>query len=237
MKIPKPYFKAVPLIGDLDLEYIFLEDLYPVFFTCINSAKKLFICLCCDVIEEQRWIVSPVKQFDILRMLKNRLTLYDLFKCEEGKRYIITWIKGIESTKIVEFIDIPNYDLPNVNEFFDADEDEYKEYMEFLYNKKYLDDLLISDSIKNKKTNKMKDIYSVSFDYQITHNYDNIERQQIVYVKSSENKKKNLKISITMLSVNLPIVDYVINNELILNSHINESNFQISSQLDLVECY
>ena len=39
MYIPTPYFRNVPKMGDLTLDNIFLDDGYPVLFTCTNEEK------------------------------------------------------------------------------------------------------------------------------------------------------------------------------------------------------
>lgn len=135
MKIPEPYFKNVPFIGDLKLDYIFFEDIYPVFFTCLDKLKNLYICSCCDYINEQRWIVSPVNNEDILNMLKNKISLYKIFEIGEGYRFIIIWHKNKEICNMVNFEDINKADLPNDASYFDADEDEYNEYVKHIDNK------------------------------------------------------------------------------------------------------
>ena len=44
MKIPKPYFRNIPLIGDLDVDFIIFQADYPVLFTCKIYAI-IFICV------------------------------------------------------------------------------------------------------------------------------------------------------------------------------------------------
>lgn len=37
------YFKAVPEFGDLNLDYDFYDEQYPILFTAINKENELFM--------------------------------------------------------------------------------------------------------------------------------------------------------------------------------------------------
>ena len=43
MYIPSPYFKGIPQMGNLEMDNIFLENGYPVLFTCRNK-DKIYLC-------------------------------------------------------------------------------------------------------------------------------------------------------------------------------------------------
>ena len=134
MKIPKPYFRNIPLIGDLDVDFIIFQADYPVLFTCKDICDNIYLCVCCEVREQQRWIVSPIKSSTIVGMLENKITLYDAFKFGNGKRYIITWEfeSKVEDVKVVDFSDIDLLDLPVQGEYFEAEEHEFDDYIEKL---------------------------------------------------------------------------------------------------------
>lgn len=151
MKIPKPYFKDVGEIGDLDMDYIFFEDTYPIFFVCSDKKDKKYICMCCDIVNEQRWIVAPIRQNDIINMLRNRITLRELFIKRKGKRFIITWDGEIETNKEVEIEEICSCDLPKVGEFYDGEEEELCDYVNYIKSKKEISKSVDETSIVRQK--------------------------------------------------------------------------------------
>ena len=78
MYIPNPYFSNVPYIGDLTLDYILMEDGYPVLFVC-KSNEKYFLCVCRTLIPEQKWVVSEILFKDLVRLLQCDIDVYDAF--------------------------------------------------------------------------------------------------------------------------------------------------------------
>ena len=50
MYIPSPYFKGIPQMGNLEMDNIFLENGYPVLFTCRNK-DKIYLCICRTLVE------------------------------------------------------------------------------------------------------------------------------------------------------------------------------------------
>ena len=71
MYIPNPYFKNVPQIGDMILDYVFVEDGYPILFTCI-SGDRLFLCLCRTLTPNQKWVISEINFSDLEKLIKKR---------------------------------------------------------------------------------------------------------------------------------------------------------------------
>ena len=84
MYIPRPYFENIPQIGDLTLDYIFIENGYPILFTCCKE-EKLYLCLCRTIYEEQKWIISEISYDILTQLIRNELTLYDALKNNFGK--------------------------------------------------------------------------------------------------------------------------------------------------------
>lgn len=89
MYIPKPYFKNVPSMGDLQMDNIFLATDFPVLFTCRNN-DRLFLCVCRTIIEEQKWVISEIKSETLNKMIKNQISIYDAFKSGVAS-CIVSW--------------------------------------------------------------------------------------------------------------------------------------------------
>lgn len=134
MSIPKPFFKSIIDIGSLNIEYIIFEDDYPILFTCRDKNNQLYLCVCCDIIKEQRWIISKTDIKTIVGMLTNKITLRNAFKNDTNEHYIVIWNYKDEKdkSKKVKYEEIDKSDLPTANEYFDSEEDEFKEYIEKL---------------------------------------------------------------------------------------------------------
>ncbi len=136
MYIPKPYFENIPKMGSLMLDCIFVENGYPILFTCSND-EKLYLCLCRTTYKEQKWIVSEIN-IDILeKLLKNEISIYYALKNDKGKACIVRWEKdiGYDSFRVdmAKFLD--DTDLPDKDVFLDDDEGDFREYLLLVRNR------------------------------------------------------------------------------------------------------
>jgi hypothetical protein len=134
MSLQKPYFKDIKGVGSLDIEYIIFQADYPVIFTCVDKFNQLYLCVCCDIRKEQRWIISKTTAEIVKNMLCDKITLYDSFKSPYNKNYIIKWSYETqeENAYEVNFDDIDDLDLPMQDEYIEAMDDEFKEYIDQL---------------------------------------------------------------------------------------------------------
>ena len=126
-KYPSPYFRGLPEHGDLELQFVFVELECPIVFTCINADNEIFLCFCCDITEEQRWIVAPVCLHDLFKMVANKLSFYDFYK---GAKQIfkIVWKNGYDGEKIYE-TSFPEClkDIPPEGEYLDYNPEEFND--------------------------------------------------------------------------------------------------------------
>ena len=135
MYIPSPYFKGIPQMGNLEMDNIFLENGYPVLFTCRNK-DKIYLCICRTLVEEQKWVITEIT-FDILKkLIENKVSIYDAFKNSGGCFCIARWKK---STQCEEYDvsmsgNISDEDLPDQKVFLDDDGDS-AEYLEKVKNR------------------------------------------------------------------------------------------------------
>lgn len=123
MYIPSPYFKDVPEFGDLELDHIFLENGYPVLFTCRNG-KEIYLCVCRTVIGTQKWVVSKISFQTLEDMIMNRVSIRDAFVKDNNLSCIIKWNKKdkCEKYNIVKSNTLTDEDLPSKNVFLEDDE-------------------------------------------------------------------------------------------------------------------
>lgn len=131
MSLSRPYFNNIKDIGNLDVEYIIFQADYPVLFTLRDKFNELYLCLCCDIRKEQRWIISKTTVKIVIDMLCNKITLYDAFKSPYNKNYIVKWSYETQREESYEvlFDNIDELDLPVQGEYIDSIEDEFKDYI------------------------------------------------------------------------------------------------------------
>lgn len=124
MYIPNPYFKNIPQIGNLVLDYVFVEDGYPILFTCV-AENKIFLCLCRTLTPEQKWILSEIKFLDLEKLIKNELSIKDAFKSYiHGKSCIVKWNKNFssETYEVIPTAYLRDNELPSSDIFLEDDD-------------------------------------------------------------------------------------------------------------------
>lgn len=137
MYIPNPYFSNVPSIGDLSLEYIFLENGYPVLFTCVSD-NRLYLCVCCDVYKEQRWLITPISTSGLLDVINGVRSVRSAFANETEVGCVAVWTKEDKQEKysIIPCSDFANDDLPDDDLYLnELDDPDFIEYGEMVFNR------------------------------------------------------------------------------------------------------
>ena len=135
MYIPSPYFKNIPQIGDLILDYIFVEDGYPLLFTCV-AKERIFLCLCRTLTPEQKWVLSEIQLQDLEKLIRNELCIKDVFKSYiGGKSCIVKWRKEFvsEQYEVIPTAYLPDEELPSKDIFLDDEDSEI--YLEQVKNR------------------------------------------------------------------------------------------------------
>ncbi len=130
----KSYFTDIPNIGDLDLEKVLFEDICPIFFTLISKEQKRYIGVCCELYGEQRWLISPISDSNLIRMLKDEISMRDAFLTQNTEKCIIAhWSKENPTIRydLVDTCNLPKDDLP-LGECLESEDDEIEEYIELL---------------------------------------------------------------------------------------------------------
>lgn len=110
------YFKNIPHIGDLYLDFIFLNyETDPILFTCIDRHKSLFLCLCCEVRSIRKWIITRCDNDTLKKLIENKIDIKTAL-CADKKFIVATMdLSGQIVYQNVSEEDIDPLDLPDGN--------------------------------------------------------------------------------------------------------------------------
>lgn len=140
MYIPQPYFKLVPLIGDLTLDHIIVADDYPILFTCFNKKDSLYLCLCYNDVGKQEWVIAPITVQGLEQLINDQLSIYDAFKLKGGTGCLVSWDPetNYEQYSLIDCSLIDDSILPSRDELLDLSEEQRsdeKRYILTLYSR------------------------------------------------------------------------------------------------------
>lgn len=126
------FFKSL----NLYIDEVFVEEKYPILFTCRNKSDSLFICVCYEIREKLQFIVSKNTKENIIDMLKNKITLREVFDSPFDKVFLVDCYKSnFEFTTKVKYKDIDSDLLPIEGTYLESEEGEFKDYILKLSNK------------------------------------------------------------------------------------------------------
>ncbi len=183
MYIPKPYFKNIPQIGDIELDYIFLENGFPVLFTCKNE-EKLFLCICRNVVDQQEWTISEI-DFDVLSdLINNKITIKQAMQNDKKIYCLATWSKKSisEEYTVIKGEYLEDEYLPEDNIYLEDNEAETIEYLEKVKNREllkkekylqkligqYLEGMVATVSFKTTKIKSQSNDQNISYKNNLT---------------------------------------------------------------------
>lgn len=142
-----PFFTDVPGVGNLNLEEIIVDDTCPIFFTLISEKGQRYISVCCELHEEQRWVVAPISNTGLIELLTNKLSIKDAFFTRSNEKCIIAhWSKNnpiLRYEKVVSN-ELPEQDLP-LDEMLEAEDGEFAEYIQNIQDSEFNAKELIYD--------------------------------------------------------------------------------------------
>ena len=131
MKLPNPYFQDVPGYGNLYVEQVIVEYVYPLLSVLKDSSGQRYLCMCFDTRGMQQWLISPISVTSLVRMLTIRLTLKDSFVRDTDT--VIYAYRNYE-TRTDSFArmtpgEVPAEYLPEQGEYLDAEQGEWDAYI------------------------------------------------------------------------------------------------------------
>lgn len=169
MRLPTPYFPNIPQFGNLSIDGIFLYYECPIVFTCIDCSQNLYICVCCDMENEQRWLIAPTSIERIENMLSQRITLKAMFKDAGGYGCVATWHQGQEKENysVILCTEFSNDDLADEGKFFETEPAEFESYLQAIRNRKeYNDQLCIEATLEQGAVAGSEVTHSISVQYE-----------------------------------------------------------------------
>ncbi len=132
MQIPNPYFENVPMYGNLIMEQIIVEYVYPLLSVLKDNSGNRYLCMCFDTRGSQQWIVAPISTSVLIKLLTNKVTLDYPFK--KSNNHIILAIRNYEkrsdSFSLLTPSNITAECLPKPGEYLDAEPDEWEAYID-----------------------------------------------------------------------------------------------------------
>ena len=130
MKIPNPYFENVPNYGNLSVEEVFYEDGYLILFVLKSEKGQRFLAYCCEIRNEQRWILSQVSNQDLIDLIHNKVSVYNILtNTMEHIVVVRNYETRTESFKPILTHDLDELDLHAKEEFLDVDIEDYETYL------------------------------------------------------------------------------------------------------------
>ena len=170
MYIPNPYFANIPQLGNLSLDYIFVEDGYPILFTCKNG-NKIYLCLCRSLNPVQKWVISEVSVNVLTQMANRSISISKAFKLLNMKSCIALWSKAnpVEQYSVFSTADLNESDLPEDTLFLD--EDDVDDALDYVRSLERDMDLQAALEIDSQITSEPNSIYAAQHEIKTYINY------------------------------------------------------------------
>lgn len=136
MPIPNPYFKNVPGFGDLKMEQVIVDYVYPLLSVLKDSSGRRYLCMCFDTRGAQKWLVTPISNDVLTALLKNEVTLSSPFEDPRTlkMRIVMDYHTRQELFQGLTAKQIPKEELPEPGEYLDAEPGEWADYIERINN-------------------------------------------------------------------------------------------------------
>ena len=79
------YFSALNELGDLYLEYIFLEfEQEPILFICKDIQGNMYFCLCSDMLDGYVWVLAECSMQSLKELIDKKKSLLEFFRQKES---------------------------------------------------------------------------------------------------------------------------------------------------------
>lgn len=134
MAIPNPYFKNVPGCGDLRMEQIVVDYVYPLLSVLKDDFGNRYLCMCFDTRGAQQWLITRISNEILEGILDNRVCLREPFLRDGYQKIlaVLNYDTRVETFRKLNADEIPDECLPEKGEYLDPDEGEWAEYIQSL---------------------------------------------------------------------------------------------------------
>ena len=126
------YFENTPEYGDLYIDYIFHYDDQPILFTLKDDFSNLYLCVCYELCEYQKWFIAKVDFDDLKEMNDNKKSVLELFLKNQSllqaqrKSFTKEIFYRLESTNEIDTDLLPEKDL-----YLETDYEEQEKFNAF----------------------------------------------------------------------------------------------------------
>lgn len=115
-------------------DLVFIDDIYPVLFTCIDNLRNTYLCACYFADSSKTlWLVTKTEPERVIELLNNKETIREMFESDE--LWMICKLKSKKEIQVKQIADWKNFDknaFPEEGEYMDADEEEFEEEISIL---------------------------------------------------------------------------------------------------------
>lgn len=153
------YFKDIPDIDILYIEHIFVEfEQEPILFMCSDKDDTLYLCLCSEIRNMQKWLISKCSIDTLKGLIDERLDITTAMRLQKNMYVVEREISGIETGYCIETELVDVLDLPEEGVYLRCNKEKANDY---LWNKQLL---VLSKSISNLKPimDSITNTYSVA---------------------------------------------------------------------------
>lgn len=213
------YFQGIPNIGDLRLEYIFFEfEQEPILFMCSDKEDILYLCLCSEIRNKQKWIISKCNVDTLKNLINEQVDIGTAIRLQNNIYIVELEVSGKESAYSIETKFIDSLDLPEEGTYLRCDKEKANNY---LWNKQLL---VLSKNMNILKP--IRDITTISYSVALQESFQMANKYIKLYADSL-NKVflKQLEITTKESMIKKNEYNLIISkeNENDLNNNVNDS--------------
>lgn len=104
-------------------DFILLEFIYPVLFTCVDDEENMYLVSCpCADSSMQKWILTKTTPTVVEELLTDKITIRDAFVSSDKKWLIEKTASGTSIHAVRNFTDT---DLPTAGYYMEAEDGEF----------------------------------------------------------------------------------------------------------------
>ena len=134
VSIPNPYFKNVPGYGDLKMEQVIVDYVYPLLSVLKDDLSRRYLCMCFDTRGAQQWLITPILNNALAALLENKIKLASPFEDPHSRKILVNmdYRTKAETFQVLDACQVPKEDIPEAGEYLDAEPGEWDEYIRTL---------------------------------------------------------------------------------------------------------